>query len=289
MLSIYKKATLRSTTAIVLGAALAMTSMTASNPAQAQTSEVQAPDPTTFNEDAISVTSLVSDVMAEAAQRTRQHTIPGGVVAMDNLRLSMLRSESSDSAKAQALLRLSEMHLRLLGDANSAALINAAARIVESDSPRTATAYMRGVAQDLRQAGSVAAAQYLENNANLVIEGLYSPRIGIMDAAAISLNFGVTPQPGLAAMLGANLEEIDTDYLQNAASDLLTHLGSVTGDEGYEGLAQKASNISQDDVETIRAIIIQAKQERQQRFEESIRQRPAANTIQERPNADVFR
>lgn len=265
---------------LIMAIALGMT--TALTPVQAQ--EV---DPTLFDENAITITTLVGDVLGTTISTTREHTIPGSVVALESLQNALVNSQTSEKAKSQALLRISEIHLRLLGDANSATIIAAASRIVESGRPEQASTYMRGIAQDLRQAGSVAAAQYLENNANLVFEGLYDPRTGIMDAAAISLSYGVTPQPGLGQMLAADINTIDEAYLRNATIDVLNHFASVTGDESYTHQAEQAANLTQNDVDLIRTRIIEAKAEQQRAFDERIRTRTQPRTTNE--NSDVFR
>lgn len=260
----------------------AMAMSTALTPVHAQ-----ALDPALFDENTITVTTLVGDVIGNSINTTREHTIPGSVVALEALQNALLNSTTSEKAKSQAILRISELHLRLLGDSNSASIIAAAGRIIEGGKPKQASVYMRGIAQDLRQAGSVAAAQYLENNANLVSEGLYDARTGIMDAAAISLSYGVTPQPGLGQMLAADIDSIDEAYLRGAIIDVLNHFANVTGDEAYTQQAQQAAALTESDVERIRTLIVDAKAEQQREFDERIRTRSQPTTTNE--NSSVFR
>lgn len=186
----------------------------------------------------VTIASLTADALWAAADRTQNHTAPGVETALMNLGSAMFQFEEAPAARAEALVRIAEVHLRLLGDSNSAEIIALAGQTVARDSQPASLAYMRGMAQDLRKSGAVNAARHLENSASLATSDITAARTGVLDAATLALRYGVTPQPGLADILAYDPDTVTPETMRDLTVDLLNRLATTTGDAGYTETAE---------------------------------------------------
>lgn len=215
-----------------------------------------------YQADAVTIASLTADAAWAASDISRQHTFPGGVAALDALGAAIHSIDEVPSAKGEVLIRIAENHLRVIGDANGAAMLAAGARILSRDEIKPAVSYMRGMAQDLRKIGAVAAAQYLENAATLAEDGLGDARAGVLDAATLSMRFGAAPQPDLARILAYNPQEVTAPQVRNLMVALLNRIGAAIDDPQYAELAQSLErNATQEGVAYIRGRITAAQQD----------------------------
>lgn len=187
--------------------------------------------------DAVSVTSLTADAALQAANLARDRRLPGGVVAWQALASATTRFGNSQAARAEFLLRVAEMHLRLIEDRNGAALMAKAASIAGQNDVDLGTGYMLGIAADLRQAGALPAAQHLETSVQRIQQDLGELPIGMLDAGALALRFGVSPQPSLADILGADPAAFTPDMASGMVVDLLERTAQRLGNAAYADVA----------------------------------------------------
>jgi hypothetical protein len=206
----------------------------------------------------VTVSSLTADALWAAADRTRNHTAPGVETALDNLATAVIQFDTSGAARAEALVRVAELHLRILGDSNTAELMALGGQAVGRDSQTASLAYMRGMAQDLRKAGAVNAAKHLENSASLAASDITQTRTGVLDAATLALRYGVTPQPGLSDILAYDPETVTPETMRDLTIDLLERLATTTGDTGYTDTANLlAEGATPDGIRRIQARILE--------------------------------
>ena len=91
-----------------------------------------------------------------------------------------------------------------------------------------------------------------------------------MDAAAITLKYSVTPQPGLAQMLGSDFQNTQPQYLQDITKELFEHMATVTNDSQYNRLGTKIQNIDKDDVDIVKTKIITAQEKQKQEAKQRV-------------------
>lgn len=212
-----------------------------------------------YNADAVTQGSMLGKTYEAMEAVTRDHTIPGAVKNIRNLQTSLANIDNSNSDRAEALLHIAALYLRSIGDSNTASIISTGATIAAQNDNERSAGYMKGIAQDLRQAGAVRAAIYLEPRAQLVQEGVQDPITGVMDAASLALRFGVSPQPSLAEVLSYNLDEVGYQTFENLTIGINSQFESLTGDERYAFISSKVQEITPEKVEEIRANILAAK------------------------------
>jgi hypothetical protein len=194
--------------------------------------------PGAIDPESVTITSLTADALWAAADRTRNHTAPGLETALSNLATSVIQSDTSGAARAEVLVRIAEIHLRILGDSNTAELMALGGQAVGRDSQTASLAYMRGMAQDLRKAGAVNAAKHLENSASLAASDITQTRTGVLDAATLALRYGVTPQPSLSEVLAYDPETVPPETIRDLTIDILERMATATGDAGYTETAE---------------------------------------------------
>ena len=187
--------------------------------------------------DAITVMSLTADAARDASNLARDRKLPGGVLAWQALASAAARFENNGIAKAEFLLRVAEMHLRLIDDRNGATIIAKAASIAAQNDADLGVAYMLGIAADMRQAGALAAAQHLETSAQGIRNDITRLSVGMLDAGTLALRFGVTPQPSLADILGADPDAVTPAMANGMVLDLLERTAQRLGNTSYADLA----------------------------------------------------
>lgn len=192
-----------------------------------------------YRAQSVTIASLTADAAWSAAQISRANTFPGGVAALDALGGAIHNLDTNPEGKAEVLARIAETHLRVIGDTNGAALLAAGARIAARGEAKMAVSYMRGMAQDLRKVGAIAAAQYLENAATLAQDGMGDPRSGVLDAATLAMRFGATPQPDVARILAYDPATLTNEQVRDLVIALIMRIGAAITDPAYQELAQK--------------------------------------------------
>jgi hypothetical protein len=226
-------------------------------------SPLDATGPFAIDPDSVTITSLTADALWEAADRTSNHTAPGIKTALNNLATAVMRFDTSPTARAEVLVRIAEVHLRILGDSNTAELLALGGQTVGRNSLNDSLAYIRGMAQDMRKAGAVNAATYLENSAsNAMSENPQKRtelvRAAVLDAATLALRYGATPHPNLADILSYDPETVPPETVRDLTIHVLKRLGETTRDSGYTETAELlAKGATPDGIRHIRARILE--------------------------------
>lgn len=223
-----------------------------------------------YNADSVTQGSMLGKTYEAMEAVTRDHTIPGAIKNIRNLQTSLANMDNSNTDKAEAMLHIAALYLRSIGNTNSAAIISTGATIAAQNNSEKSAGFMKGIAQDLRQAGAIRAAIYLEPRAQLVEEGVQDPITGVMDAASLALRFGVAPQPNLAEILSYDLDEVGFETFESLTIGINTQFQNLTGDDRYAFISDKVREITPEKVEEIRANILAAKAQQKAEHDASV-------------------
>lgn len=198
---------------------------------------MDSPNIATIDPNTITTARLTAGIVEEAASLSREHTFPGGVAALRGLGRAFHGFAESPQARAETLLRVGELHLRVIGDHGRAGMIETATTTLASQGSQTALAFIRGIAQDMHKIGALTAARHLEQAARAIETQGGDRIVGVLDAVTLALRYGAHPQPSLAEILGSDALAMTEREAAALVSDLLDRIGATIGDARYAELA----------------------------------------------------
>lgn len=252
---------------VIAGIAAIIAGQTTAQQTNGTQSDISVKSAEAYNAAAITRYTLLADTVEMGIDISKSNSLSYLNYDLKNLKSSLIRSETSSQAKAEFLMNVATIHLKLLGETNSASIIEAGSKIAAKSDKKLTASYMRGIAQDLRKSGSIMAAQYLENNANLVLEDLYSTTYGTLDAGSLALKFGTKTQPGLSEILSYDVETISFQNIRGITEDLFTHYSQKQSQEEYQNIILVMQTVNTEKTESIKAFILEAQKEKKEAAE----------------------
>ena len=192
-----------------------------------------------------------------ASDASRDQYFPGSVTAF-----TALASAVRQDKRPETLLRLVEIHLLALGNQSGAALLAAGAQAMARNDTAFTSSYISGISQDLRKVGAYKPANYLKRLEAQVKNAKTNPKIAVLDASALALRHGATPQPDLAKILSYDIQEVTFAPTRNLVIQLLRTIAPKFTNSSYRTIAEKIeTNATTQGATFIREKIVASRQQ----------------------------